>query len=128
SMVADIYAFGCLCWHLLTGRSPRGGGDHVAKMAAVISGKIPDIRRIAPTAPAELLAVLQRCLDIDPLGRPQAFAEISELLGPPTPAGRRLLVDLLAHSRRSTVRPDWRWQVRTTMRRSATHVIATAAC
>jgi hypothetical protein len=38
------------------------------------------------------------------------------------------LVDALARSRRSTVRPDWRWTVRTTMRRSATHMIATAAC
>jgi eukaryotic-like serine/threonine-protein kinase len=128
SVAADIFAFGCACWHLLTGRTPYPGGNHAAKLAAVAAGKIPDLRRIAPETSAELLAVIEHCTRFNDADRPQSFAEIAKLLGPSTSAGRRLIVEAIARSQRSTVQPNWQWRVRNTARRSAMQITATAAC
>jgi serine/threonine protein kinase len=128
SAAAEVFAFGCVCWHLLTGRTPYPGGNHSAKLAAVVAGKMPDLRRIAPGTPVELLAVIEHCLRFIDGDRPQSFAEIVKLLGSSTSAGRRLIVDTVAHSQRSTVQPSWQWRARNTARRSAMQLATTAAC
>ena len=47
----DIYACGCLWWHLLAGRPPLLGGDLIGKTRAVSRPKIANIRHIAPDTP-----------------------------------------------------------------------------
>ncbi|MCC7087389.1 MAG: protein kinase [Pirellulales bacterium] len=127
SIAADIFSFGCLCWHLLTGRTPLAGGNRVAKLAAIAAGKIPAIRRWAPETPRELVSVIECCTKIDELARLQSFADVAKQLGPPTPAGRRSVIEAIARGRRSTIQPSWRWRVRTAARRSATQCVAAVA-
>ena len=124
----DIYACGCLWWHLLTGRSPLAGGDHAAKLVAVQGAKILDVRRLAPDAPKLLADIMERCTKRDPAERPASFAEIAQLLGPSTSAGRRKLADVLAKSGGRTAQVNWSWRARSGLQRSATQLMATAAC
>ncbi len=124
----DMYACGCLWWHLLTGRTPLAGGDHAAKLRAVQAARIPDVRRLAPDVPKILAEAIQRCTQRDPAQRPATFADMAQQLGPSTSAGRRQLADLLARSRRRTAQINWSWRARAGLQRAATQLMATAAC
>ena len=50
--LSDIYACGCVWWHLLCGRPPLAGGNSLAKLRAAQAGEICDVRRYAPDVPA----------------------------------------------------------------------------
>ena len=39
TLASDMYACGCLWWHLLTGRAPFAGGNSLAKLRAVHAGR-----------------------------------------------------------------------------------------
>ncbi len=106
----DMYACGCLWWHLLTGRTPLAGGDHAAKFLAVKAGKIPDVRRLAPDVPKILAEVIERCTQRNPAQRSASFAELSQQLGPSTSTGRRRLADVLARAGRRTAQVNWSWR------------------
>lgn len=95
SIAADIYACGCLWWHLLAGRAPFAGGNSLAKLKAVQAARVVDVRPYAPTAATPLLEALQACLQFDPAKRPSSFAHLAELLGIPTTTGRVLVASLL---------------------------------
>ena len=124
----DMYACGCLWWHLLTGRTPLAGGDHAAKFLAVKAGKIPDVRRLAPDVPKILAEVIERCTQRDPAQRSASFAELSQQLGPSTSSGRRRLADVLARAGRRTAQVNWSWRARTGLQRVTGQLMATAAC
>lgn len=51
---SDLYALGCLLWHLLAGRSAFPTGDPLARLAAHQTERIPDIRELAPETPDAL--------------------------------------------------------------------------
>lgn len=81
---ADVYAFACLAFELLTGESLFTADDEVALMSAQIShdgwpdrlaefGKLPEYR--------ELAVVLAACLRRDPRDRPR-ISEIRAALAP----------------------------------------------
>jgi Tol biopolymer transport system component len=61
---ADIWAFGCVLYEMVTARRPFDGEDITDIIAAVVS-KEPDWSRI----PAPLTRLLQRCLQKDPRRR-----------------------------------------------------------
>ena len=50
TLASDMYACGCLWWHLLTGRPPFAGGNSLAKLRAVHAGKLVAVRHLAPDA------------------------------------------------------------------------------
>ncbi|HVX10886.1 MAG TPA: protein kinase [Pirellulales bacterium] len=79
----DIYACGALWWHLLTGRPPFAGATAETKLRTVQSGKLPDIRQLAPETPAALAEMVMRCLARDPAERPDSFAVVASALGEP---------------------------------------------
>lgn len=89
---SEIYACGCLWWHLLAGRPPRSGGDSLAKLRAVQSGAIPAIDQFVPEMPPPLAAALTAALQRDPRQRPESFQQLRAVLGPPTPLGQKMLV------------------------------------
>ena len=92
---SDLYACGCLWWHLLTGRSPQPGGNAQAKLLSVQSGRINDVRQLAPETPAVLAEAITACTARDPADRPEAFAALRSRLGAPTARGRRTLARCL---------------------------------
>jgi len=77
---SDLYACGCLWWHLLAGRPPFAGGNRLTKLMAVQQAKLIDIRRFAPEAPTELLRAIDWCTQRDACRRPAGPDELAAML------------------------------------------------
>jgi serine/threonine protein kinase len=58
---ADIWAFGCVLYELLTGGRAMSGGTVTDILAAVLTSE-PDWSRLPSTTPPRVVALLRRCL------------------------------------------------------------------
>ncbi len=93
---ADIYAVGVLLYLMLSGKLPIDA-DNFGKLIALLLTRKPDPlpgkNPLGEPIPAELAAVVMRCLEKDPALRPQSMDALLELLSaPPTldaPPSRR---------------------------------------
>jgi len=92
----DVYACGCLWWHLLCGRPPLAGGDSLSKLRAAQTAVVPDVRQLAPETPAILATVISACLAREPADRPESMARLAARLGAATREGRSALARCLA--------------------------------
>jgi hypothetical protein len=88
SPLGDVYACGCLWWHMLTGRPAVAGGTALAKLRAAQTVAIPDVRPLAPDTPELLAAAVLSCTRRDPSERPESLARLAAMLGPSTRSGR----------------------------------------
>ena len=81
SSAADIYAVGCVAYFLLTGRTPFEGTNLVEVCAAHVHAtpEAPSMHR--PEVPAEIDAVVLRCLDKKPEARPSTSELAKALAG-----------------------------------------------
>jgi Protein kinase domain len=77
---ADIWAFACVLYEMLTGKPPFGGEGVTDTLGAVLHTE-PDWDRLDPAIPARIRMVLQRCLRKDPRQRLHAIADVSLVLG-----------------------------------------------
>jgi eukaryotic-like serine/threonine-protein kinase len=59
---ADIWAFGCVVYEMLTGKRAFDGED-AAEVLAFVLTKEPDWTRLPPSTPLALQTLLKRCLD-----------------------------------------------------------------
>jgi Tol biopolymer transport system component len=71
---ADIWAFGCVLYELLTGRPAFDGETITDTLAAVVRGE-PDWERLPQKMPRRIREMLHRCLTKDPKQRLQAIGE-----------------------------------------------------
>lgn len=127
STTADIYACGCVWWHLLCGRPPLAGGSSLMKLRAAQAAKICDVRRYAPDVPPTLSAAIAACVAAAPSGRPESMARLAAMLGSPTKNGKDALADCLARAGRPTI--HWTTTVRSVRRSNRTPLwLAGAAC
>ena len=76
---SDIYSFGCILFHLITGRPPFEGTMYEL-VKAHRSTPAPSLRSIVPGASSKLDALVQRMLAKDPAARPSSMTEIDEAL------------------------------------------------
>lgn len=89
--VSDIYALGCLLWHLLAARPPFPTGDPLAKLASHQTEEVADVREWVPDTPSALAEAIGWFTARDPQSRPQSFREIRRKWRPPRRAGRKRL-------------------------------------
>jgi eukaryotic-like serine/threonine-protein kinase len=71
---ADIWAFGCVLFEMLTGRAAFGGDTLTDTLAAVMRAE-PEWSRVPVGVTAPLLELLRRCLRKDPRQRLQAIGD-----------------------------------------------------
>ncbi|HEU4365491.1 MAG TPA: protein kinase, partial [Candidatus Krumholzibacteria bacterium] len=90
---ADIFAFGCVLYEMLTGRSAFGGETVSDTLAAVLRAD-PDWSALPKETPPAIRTLLRRCLDKDPKQRLRDIGEARIVLdavargetGEPAPA------------------------------------------
>lgn len=71
---ADIWAFGCVLYEMLSGERIFGGETTSDTLAAIIRAD-PDWTSLPPNVPPALHRLLQRCLEKDPTRRLQAIGD-----------------------------------------------------
>jgi len=101
---SDIWALGVVLFGLLTGRVPFEGEFLTEVCAAILGGKPLSLTELRPEAPAELEAVILRCLRTDPGERPASVAELAEALRPFTHAAGQTRAARVARIARDTQR------------------------
>jgi Tol biopolymer transport system component len=83
----DIWAFGCVLYEMLTGRTAFAA-DTVSESLAKVLEREPDWKALPSATPERVRALLRRCLQKDPAQRLHDIAdariEIEELLAPRT--------------------------------------------
>jgi serine/threonine-protein kinase len=78
---ADIWAFGCVLYEMVTGKRPFAGDDVTETIAAVVKVN-PDLS----VAPGELRALLEHCLEKDPRKRLRDIGDAWRLVSDVRPA------------------------------------------
>jgi serine/threonine protein kinase len=76
---ADIWAFGCLLYELLTGARVFKG-DSVQDTIAAVLEREPDWSALPPKAPAKIRELLRRCLEKDTVKRLSSISEARRLV------------------------------------------------
>jgi serine/threonine-protein kinase len=77
----DIYSLGCILFHVLCGRPPFTSDEGTGMMiAAHIRDAAPDPRTVNPSVPADLAAIILRCLEKEPSARFQNAADLRNAL------------------------------------------------
>jgi Tol biopolymer transport system component len=71
---ADIWAFGVLCYEMLTAR-PLYAGETVSEVLACVIEREPDVSALPVTTPPAIRALINRCLTKDARNRLQAIGE-----------------------------------------------------
>ncbi len=79
---SDIYSFGAILYHCLTGRPPFDSDSKFVLLASHINVKPPDIEELRPDTPAseELRALIMKCLQKERADRFQSMAELVQAL------------------------------------------------
>jgi len=78
---ADVYALGCVLFHMLTGRRPFERDSQMALLFAQVNAPVPDLRAIAPAVPAQLASVVARALAKSPNERFASAGELARAAG-----------------------------------------------
>ncbi|HEY8377794.1 MAG TPA: serine/threonine-protein kinase, partial [Nannocystis sp.] len=74
----DVFALGAVLFHVIAGRPPHATLDRAALLERLIADKVDDLRSVAPDAPRELAAIVQRAMSPRPDDRyptAEAFAD-----------------------------------------------------
>lgn len=77
---ADIYAFGCMAYEMLTGRPPFHGLSPHKLMAAHMGEKPAPVDSFRADTPPALTELVMRCLEKEPDHRPQSASDLARVL------------------------------------------------
>lgn len=94
----DVYSFGVLAYELLTFERPFQSREIPSLFYKILNETATPVERLAPETPAELAAIIKRCLAKDP---GQRFAPTGELVAALEQILRRRPVDVTAVSTRA---------------------------
>src|SRR5262245_30041463 len=73
---ADIFAFGCVLYEMVTGRRAFEGKSQASVIAAILAAEPPPIATLRPSAPPALDHVIRTCLAKDPDERFQSAHDL----------------------------------------------------
>ncbi|MGY1804571.1 serine/threonine-protein kinase [Blastococcus sp. SYSU D00922] len=90
---SDVFGIAAAAFHALTGIAPWNAATPGDTLAVAASGHLPDLAELAPDAPAELIAVIDRGLSPDPHDRGSAAAFALDLRHACRPEPVRLPAD-----------------------------------
>jgi hypothetical protein len=90
---SDVFGIAAAAFHALTGVAPWNAATPGDTLAVAAEGLLPDLAELAPEAPAQLLAVIDRGLAADPHDRGSAAAFALDLRHACRPEPVRLPVD-----------------------------------
>ena len=98
---ADLFGVGVVLFEALCGQRPYEGGHDPATIMLILQGQHQPLASLAPGAPPELCALVERLIEPDRDQRPASAAELIELLDPfvPVPRVRRELGKRVAELR-----------------------------
>ena len=94
---ADVYQLGATLFHVLAGVPPFEGIARSEWVARAILGAAPQLERIGPEVPAELVAIVAKAMRVEPGGRYRDAGELAIDL-------RRFLTGQLVAAHRYTAR------------------------
>ena len=77
---ADVYALAAISFEALSGKRPREGRTPVEIAHQIATEGAPDLRRVWPAAPTEVVRVLQRGMAVEPEDRPASAGEFASEL------------------------------------------------
>jgi len=66
---SDIFSFGILAYELLTGERPFKGNGPADLLSAIMSGRHVSVFKVRSELPETLLALIEKCLEIEPARR-----------------------------------------------------------
>jgi serine/threonine-protein kinase len=92
----DIWALGVILFELFTRMPPFQAESMPQLVAAVLTEPPMALDKLCPDLPAELRAVVNRCLEKDPARRYQSVAELAHALVPFAPARSRYITERLS--------------------------------
>jgi serine/threonine protein kinase len=79
---ADLWSLGAVLFQLLSGKPAFDAENNINVSLAVLTKEAPLLRTVAPHVPAELEAIVDKCLTKDRAGRFQTAAELADALRP----------------------------------------------
>jgi serine/threonine protein kinase len=79
---ADLWSLGAVLFQLLAGKPAFDADNNINVSLAVLTKAAPLLRSVAPHVPAELEAIVDKCLTKDRAGRFQTAAELADALRP----------------------------------------------
>jgi serine/threonine-protein kinase len=86
---SDVYALGVVAFHALTARFPFQSESASAVLVAHVTKAPPKLRDVAPSIPAPLAEIVDRCLAKDPAARFQSAGDVADALGDLSAAVKR---------------------------------------
>jgi hypothetical protein len=79
---SDVYSFGAVAFHLLTGRNVFEGASPAELIYQALTAERPSASQLrGALLPEPLEALVRSCLSLDPEARPADFREVGERLG-----------------------------------------------
>ncbi|WP_437876130.1 serine/threonine protein kinase [Sorangium sp. So ce513] len=92
----DIWSLGAVLYQALSGRTPFHDIKALGQLIlSICSSPVPPLQDYAPWVPAEIAAVVHRCLQQDPARRFQSAQELLATLRPMLPYGWAIQEDML---------------------------------
>jgi eukaryotic-like serine/threonine-protein kinase len=77
---SDIFAFGSVLYEMLTGEKPFAGDSVASTLSQILHQDPRPLNALVPTAPADLVKIVARCLRKDPTRRYQHIADVKVAL------------------------------------------------